>query len=67
MSKNGKYTYGEHRYVTRVEDGMIVGRVSGNKEGAYWYQLTGRPYDPPYVGGFTSLDEAFKAMCEVLP
>jgi hypothetical protein len=40
----------------------IVGRVSGNSVGAYWYQFAAQPYDKLAVVGFESLESAFAAM-----
>lgn len=52
-------------YIRRQESSKILGRASGYPPTAFWYQIAasvaGTAYDPPAMGGFTSLYEALRA------
>lgn len=51
----------QHYIVDELEPARILGRVGCPNDGCAWYQLAGRPYDGPKVGGFANMDEAAHA------
>jgi len=65
------YTLSDDGFIRHVHaPTRILGRVSGYPPKAYWYQLSatavGATYDPPYVGGLASVENAFSAAVEAL-
>jgi hypothetical protein len=56
----GPYSWdSDHRWIEK--DGKIVGRLSGNQHGTWWYQVAAKPHDEPEVMGLADARAAFYA------